>query len=79
MKSILTLGVAKCLEVGTTLYHNTLKNADQTPMRFKLIGKPKTWKRSPERVELSLKRGLYQYFRVNESELHQFYLEVFNE
>jgi len=75
MNSILTLERAKKLTVGTTLYHITAKNADKTPARFKLIGRPKVWKTRPEKVELSLRRGLYQFFRVSEDELYQFYLE----
>lgn len=65
----LTLKQAKKLQVGDMLYDRTFKNADGTAQRFKIIGKPKIWKRNPEKVELSLKRGLYEYHKIDQSKL----------
>jgi len=47
-----------------TLHHVTLKNEDGTPVRCKVNGKCKTWKRSPERFQLPVKHGLYDYFYI---------------
>lgn len=61
---------AKQLTQGAMVYHVTKKNADGSPMRAKVTS-VKTWKRSPERVEVRVKRGLYEYAVFNEDELDQ--------
>lgn len=57
----ITLKQALKLEYGEVLEHETLKNADKTPMRFKVNGQVKTWKRDKARIRVPLKRGLYEY------------------
>ena len=74
MKHI-TLEEAKKLEVGTTLYHLYNKNADFTAQRWKVTGKPKTWKRSPERVQVPIKNGLRNYGYLTEKYLDVISLE----
>ena len=66
----MTLTEAKTLKTGDYIHHTTKKNADGTPMRAKVTS-IKTWKRSPERVEVRCKHGLYDYATFNESELNQ--------
>ena len=61
---------AKQLTQGQLVYHVTKKNADGSPMRAKVTS-IKTWKRSPERVEVRVKRGLYEYATFTENELDQ--------
>jgi hypothetical protein len=61
---------AKQLKKGQTVYHVTKKNADGTPMRAKVTS-IKTWKRSPDRIQVRVKRGLYEYTYFTESELDQ--------
>ena len=57
----ITLEQAKSLTYGNTLYHDTLKIADgKTPMRFRVSGAVKTWKRDENRIRVPLKRGLYE-------------------
>ena len=51
---------AKKLKYGQTIYHKTLTNSDGTPMRFRVMGSVKTWKRDPNRIRIPLKRGLYE-------------------
>ncbi len=58
---MITLEDAKNLSCGDTLHHKTFVNADGTPMRFKVTGVPKTWKRNTSRVRVPLKHGLYDY------------------
>jgi len=66
----MTLNEAKQLKNGQMVYHTSKKNADGTPMRAKVTS-IKTWKRSPDRVEVNVKRGLYEYATFNEYELDQ--------
>jgi len=56
----ITLEQAKQLNYGQELWHVNLKNADKTPMRFRVSGNVKTWKRDANRIRVPLKRGLYQ-------------------
>lgn len=65
----MTLQEAKNLKQGQLVYHVSKKNSDGSPMRAKVTS-IKTWKRSPERVEVRVKRGLYEYAIFNENELH---------
>ena len=65
----ITLEQAKNLEYGTILYHTIHKNADDTPQRWRVNGRPKTWKTRPERVQVPLKHGLYDYDYLTENEL----------
>ncbi len=55
---MITLDQAKELQHGTILYHARNRNADGTPQRWKVNGKVKVWKRSPDKVEVPLKHGL---------------------
>jgi hypothetical protein len=48
--TMITLEQAKNLKYGQVLYHCTNRNADGTPQRWRVNGKPQTWKRSPEIV-----------------------------
>ena len=63
----MTLLEAKNLKSGDIVEHFKNKNADGTPQRWKVNGKVKTWKRSPERVRVPLKHGLYAYDYLDET------------
>jgi len=65
----ITLEQAKELNYRDTLYHVSNRNADGTPQRWRVNGKVKTWKRSPHRVQVPLKHGLYSYDYLTESSL----------
>lgn len=67
---MITLQDAKELRHGDMLYHVTNRNADKTPQRWRVNGKPKTWKRDPARVRVPIKHGLYSYDYLTEGELH---------
>ncbi len=58
---MITLEQAKELQHGTILYHARNRNADGSPQRWKVNGKVKIWKRSPDKVEVPLKHGLRSY------------------
>lgn len=57
---MISLEKAKELNYGDIVYHNTYKNADGSPMRFKVNGQVKRWKRDPDRIRVPLKRGLWE-------------------
>ena len=57
----ITLEQAKQLNYGDMLHHINLTNSDGTPLRLRVNGKPKTWKRNPDRIKVPLKHGLYEY------------------
>lgn len=61
---------AKSLVQGSTVYHNTKKNADGSRMKAKVLS-VKTWKTRPDDVLVSLKRGLYEYAKFNQDEIFE--------
>lgn len=67
---MITLEQAKNLTSGTILYHVIYKNYDGSPQRWKVNGQPKTWKRNPEKVQVPLKHGLYDYDYLTENDLN---------
>jgi len=73
MKAI-TLEQAKKLRPGTILYHRTEKDSKGNPKKWKVTGKPTTWKKSPECVNVGLKYGMYTHSRLTEKNLYYFSL-----
>lgn len=67
---MITLEQAKALKPGEFVHVEEL-NADGTPQRYKVTGKVKLWKRSPERVHVPVKRGMKEYAEINENNLDQ--------
>jgi hypothetical protein len=67
----LTVEKAKALQHGDILNPVGYQNADGTPQRFRVIGKVKTWKTMPNRVEIPLKRGMYEFTHITETDLPQ--------
>lgn len=63
------LSEAKKLEYDMHVCHKTLKNKDGTPMRFKVNGRPKTWKTRPDAVQVPLKRGLREYLYMTQDDV----------
>jgi len=58
---MISLEIAVNASHGDVYYHRSAKNADGTPMRCRVNGKCKTWKRRPEDFRLPVKRGLYEF------------------
>jgi len=56
------------LKKGQIIYHLYMRNADNTPRRYKITS-IKTWKTKPGCYLMGLKRGLYEYHKVNEWDL----------
>ncbi len=69
----MTLTQARSLTSGTTLHHAWKTNHDGTPMRARVTS-VKTWKRSPGRIEVRVKHGLYDYATFDEHELNELVL-----
>jgi len=70
----MTIEQAKQLSYGDMVHHRTATNADGTPQRFRVNGQPKTWKRSPNRVRVPLKRGMWEYGYLDEYNINGFEL-----
>lgn len=68
MKPI-TLEEAKQLKLGTTLYHVAFVNKDGSPQRWRVNGKPKIWKRNPDKVQVPIKHGLRDFGYLTEKYL----------
>jgi len=67
--TMITLEQAKELTGNDILYHVRNRNADGSPQRWRVNGQVKTWKRSPERVRVPIKHGLYSYDYLTEDDL----------
>ncbi len=75
MVEAIKLYQAKNLKCGQVVYAIGYYNSDGTAQRYKVCGKPKTWKRNSERVEVSLKRGLKEFVTLTELCLEEFSIE----
>lgn len=67
----ITLEQAKALERGDILHHATHKNSDGSPERWRVNGMVKTWKRTPKRVRVPVKYGLWTYDYITEDDLNE--------
>lgn len=55
---MITLEQAKNLKHGVILYHVENRNHDNSPQRWRVNGKVKTWKTRPNEVKVPVKNGL---------------------
>ena len=69
----ITLEQAKSLAHDQTIYADTYNRQGQ-PHKWRVSGKVKTWVRSPGRVQVPIKHGLYENWYLSESNLDSFYL-----
>jgi hypothetical protein len=58
---------AKQLTYRNTVYHQDLRGSDNLPLRARVNGACKLWKRSPERFEIPIKHGLYNSGYITET------------
>ncbi len=65
-ENIMNLSQAKALKSGTVLHSKTYKNADGTPLRGRVNGAVKTWKRDANRIKVPMKHGLKNCFYLTE-------------
>jgi hypothetical protein len=66
---MISLRQAKRLQLGDILYAVNATNADGTPLRWRVNGRVKTWKRRPDKVRVPIKHGLYSYDYLTENRL----------
>ena len=67
---MVTLAQAKKLRYGQILFHKRNRNADGTAQRWRVSGKPKTWKRNKGKVSVPVKHGLYTHDHLDQNSLH---------
>ncbi len=63
---MLTFEQAKQLKPGDILYSLQASNAKGERQRWRVNGKVRTWKKSPARIYIPLKHGLYDYDSICE-------------
>ena len=71
----ISLEQAKNLKHGDILLSTIQRNAKDFPIKWKVNGRVKLWKRSPDRVQVPIKHGLYSYDYLTEDSLHLVNLE----
>ena len=59
---------------GQTLFCSGYSNADGTPMRARVNGKLRTWKRQPGYFELPMKHGLRNCFYIAPDNVRYWYV-----
>jgi len=70
----LTIEKATSLTYRTELAMNNQKNADGTCVRWRVNGAVKTWKTQPERFEIPVKHGMYDFGYVTNKNYFYFHL-----
>ena len=67
-----------CNNYSTTYQPGNIINLgiiDCKPVRWRANGKCKTWKRNPERFQLPIKHGLYNYAYITNENAHLFIVD----
>ena len=71
----MTLQQAKDLKRGDIVHFDHTLTSRGKCRNYRVNGMVKTWKRSPERVYVPLKNGLYTYGAVTEHNLDRLHIE----
>ncbi len=69
MKNLRSGQILNCLGFGSES-DAIIVNADGTPARLKVTS-VKTWKRTPDRVEVKVQRGLYEHYTFEADDRHR--------
>lgn len=72
---MVTLAQAKKLRYRQVLYHRRWTNADGSAERWRVNGRPKTWKTRPNEVRVPIKRGLFEFGYLTQDNLKDFSLK----
>ena len=59
------------LPKGTIIHHKTLRGYDSLPLRARVNGKVRLWKRDPDYFELPMKHGLRNCFYITPETLNE--------
>lgn len=70
----MTRDEALTLTPRQTVYHATLRNADSSPLRARVNGQIKTWKRD-NRIHIPMKHGINTYFYLTLENLSEWLLQ----
>ena len=62
------------LDLGQTLYHATYKNANGSPLRWRVNGQTKTWKTRPDEFRVPIKHGLWDYDYLTHDNAHMLFI-----
>ena len=68
----MTIEQAKQLHYRQIIYYRWSRNADGSLCRWYVNGRVKTWKKTPDKVEVPIKHGLYSYAYLNNNNLADF-------
>jgi len=71
---MITLEQAKNLKYDDVLHSSINKNADGTCQRWRVNGKPQTWKTRPDHVRVPIKSGLRTTDQLTQAELGMVHL-----
>lgn len=71
----MTINDAKQLQPGRIVHIDGEYNARGKCRNFRVNGQVRTWKRSPDRIRVPLKYGLYGYGAMTEDNVHSFHHE----
>jgi len=55
----ISLEKAKKLDYHVEIWSTLYRDSKGMPIKYRVTGKPKTWKTMPERVEVPIKHGMY--------------------
>jgi hypothetical protein len=69
------LSEAKNLTYNQWVYHKKRVNSDGSPYGVRVNGKVQTWKTRPNEVRVPVKRGMYEYGYITESDLNDWTLQ----
>ena len=58
---MITLEQAKNLKVGDIVYHRNVLTKRGEPIKWRVSGQVKTWKKNAFRVKVPVKHGLYDF------------------
>lgn len=66
------INLAKFLKPGDIINDTKVANSKGKLIHWKINGKPKTWKKDPNRIKIPIKFGLWEYWYVTEDNLDCF-------
>lgn len=72
---MMTLEQAKRLEYRDIIHSDIQKNADGSCQRWRVNGRPQTWKTRPDEIRVPIKYGMYVYGQLTNNDLPNFHLE----
>jgi hypothetical protein len=66
---------ARNLRYHQWVYHKKWRNSDGSPYGVRVNGKVQTWKTRPNEIRIPIKRGMYEYGYITQSDLDDWTLQ----